>query len=439
MNFILGLPLEVRLVFLFVLGVVVGNLANSAIYAWAYQPRRESPWLGSHPRDDKSNWLDLLPLFGWRRLHRKSGELGRGFWLRPIVVELLAGALFAGLYYWEIGRLALVRPFLILPNGGLLQLAPNLNLETWQALHIGYAGQVLLFTFLLIATFIDLDEQTIPDAVTVPAALAGLVLAAMFPGSFMPGEIHAAGGGNQVIEIVTLAFPSCDLARWPQALAGAPQRFSLLVALGCFWGWCAALLPWLWLPRRGFAKAVRMFVAYAMRGSNFAVVATAFVLGSAGIVLVWRSGGLPWIGLLTSLVGLAVGGGLIWLVRVIGAVTLGREAMGFGDVTLMAAIGSFVGWQACVMIFFLAPCLGLVLGIAQLILGGGRQIPYGPFLCLATLVVVLAWRSCWEWFGPFFFDPWLVPAVMGICFVALFLMLGALQFVRNRLFPRIGK
>ena len=91
------------------------------------------------------------------------------------------------------------------------------------------------------------------------------------------------------------------------------------------------------------------------------------------------------------------------------------------------------------MIFFLAPCLGLVLGIAQLLLGLGRQIPYGPFLCLATLVVVLAWRSCWERFGPFFFDPWLVPAVMGICFVALFLMLGALQFVRSRLFPGFGK
>jgi prepilin signal peptidase PulO-like enzyme (type II secretory pathway) len=175
-----------------------------------------------------------------------------------------------------------------------------------------------------------------------------------------------------------------------------------------------------------------MFVAYAMRSSNFAIVAAALVLGTAGIVLVWRTGGLPWIGLLTSLVGLAAGGGVIWLVRVIGAVTLGREAMGFGDVTLMAAIGSFVGWQACVMIFFLAPCLGLVLGIAQLILGGSRQIPYGPFLCLATLVVVLAWRACWDRFALVFFDPWLVPTVMGICFVALFVMLGALQFVRSR-------
>jgi len=424
-NVILAVPIGFRLLTLFFVGVWAGNLANSAIYAWAFEPRRESPWLRRHPRDDKSHWLDLLPLYGWRRLRRKSGELGRGFWLRPIVVELLAGGLFAGLYYWEIERLAL------LPGGGALPLA--LNADTWAALHVAYAGHVLLFTLLLIGTFIDFDEQTIPDAVTMPAALAGLILAAVFPSSFMPGYVVALPAGKQQIEIVSAAFPGCDLANWPAALQGAPQIFSLLIALACFWMWCAALLPWLWLPRRGWAKAVRLFVACALRSSNFKFVAAAFALGTAGIVLVWRAGGLPWIGLLTSLIGLAAGGGLIWLVRVIGAVTLRKEAMGFGDVTLMAAIGSFVGWQACVLIFFLAPCLGLALGLAQLILGGGRQIPYGPFLCLATLVIVLAWQACWKVFGLYFDPPWLVPAVMGFCFLALFLMLGALQFVRQRL------
>ena len=431
MNFILGLPMEVRLAVLFALGVVAGNLANSAIYAWAFESRSESPWLSRHPRDDQSHWLDLLPLYGWRRLSRKSKELGRWFWLRPIVVELIVGALFAGLYYWEIGRLALIPQAMAMPGGGALLLAPNAS--TWLDLHIGYAGQICLFTLLIIGTFIDLDEQTIPDLVTMPAALAGLLLAATFPSSFMPGYVVAAGAGKQWIEIVTLAYPALDLANWPPALQGAPVKFSLILALTCFWTWCAALLPWLWLPRRGAAKAVRMFIACAMRSANFKFVSAAFLLGTAGIVFVWLAGGLHWIGLLTSLVGLAAGGALIWLVRVIGFVTLRREAMGFGDVTLMAAIGSFVGWQACVMIFFLAPCLGLVLGVVQLILGGGRQIPYGPFLCLATLVIVMAWQPCWDRFGMLFAAPWLVPAVMGFCFLALFLMLGALQLVRSRL------
>lgn len=431
MNAILALPMEVRLAVLFALGIVAGNLANSAIYAWAFEPRRDSPWLRRHPRDERSHWLDFVPLYGWRRLSRKSSELGRGFWLRPIIVELLVGALFAGLYYWEIGRLALLPRAMAVAGGGALPLAPNAS--TWLALHIGYAGQVLLFTLLVIGTFIDFDEQTIPDAVTSPAALAGLILAAAFPSSFMPAYVVALPAGQQQIEIVTAAFPSRELADWPAALQGAPQIVSLTIALACFWTWCAALLPWLWLPRRGWSKAARLFVACALRSSNFKFVAAAFALGTAGIIWVWFNGGLPWIGLLSSLIGLAAGGGLIWLVRVIGAVTLGREAMGFGDVTLMAAIGSFVGWQACVWIFFLAPCLGLALGLAQLILRGGRQIPYGPFLCLATLVIVLAWQTFWNAFGPYFDPPWLVPAVMGFCFFALFLMLGALQLVRNHL------
>ena len=65
--------------------------------------------------------------------------------------------------------------------------------------------------------------------------------------------------------------------------------------------------------------------------------------------------------------------------------------MGFGDVTLMAMIGAFLGWQPCLIIFFLAPFAGLVIGVLRLILFRDREIPYGPFLCLATLVVIVAW------------------------------------------------
>ena len=57
--------------------------------------------------------------------------------------------------------------------------------------------------------------------------------------------------------------------------------------------------------------------------------------------------------------------------------------MGFGDVTLMMMVGAFLGWQAGVVIFFLAPFAGLVVGVLQLVLRRDDEIPYGPFLCLA--------------------------------------------------------
>ena len=48
----------------------------------------------------------------------------------------------------------------------------------------------------------------------------------------------------------------------------------------------------------------------------------------------------------------------MWAVRLIGTAALRREAMGFGDVTLMMMIGTFLGWQACSDLFFLAPFAG---------------------------------------------------------------------------------
>ena len=95
------------------------------------------------------------------------------------------------------------------------------------------------------------------------------------------------------------------------------------------------------------------------------IVAASAVLGVTGIIATWWVGGDGWESLLSSLVGLAAAGGIVWLVRIIGRYALRKEAMGFGDVTLMAMIGSFLGWQACLFVFFLAPFAGLLLGIAN--------------------------------------------------------------------------
>jgi leader peptidase (prepilin peptidase)/N-methyltransferase len=101
-------------------------------------------------------------------------------------------------------------------------------------------------------------------------------------------------------------------------------------------------------------------------------------------------------GLLVSLAGLVVGGGVTWLVRIIGFRVLRREAMGFGDVILMAVIGAFLGWQPALMAFFIAPACALLFLPIQYFIHRDRYIPYGPFLSLGTLVVLLAWRPLWN-------------------------------------------
>ena len=77
------------------------------------------------------------------------------------------------------------------------------------------------------------------------------------------------------------------------------------------------------------------------------------------------------------------------LTRAGASLALGREAMGLGDVTLMAMIGAWLGWQACVLACFLAVFIGLAHGVTQLVLHRDAELPFGPSLCLGTAVVVV--------------------------------------------------
>ncbi|QDT52015.1 Leader peptidase PppA [Caulifigura coniformis] len=101
-------------------------------------------------------------------------------------------------------------------------------------------------------------------------------------------------------------------------------------------------------------------------------------------------------GFLVAAAGFVIGGGIVWTVRVLGHWALKQEAMGFGDVILLAMIGSFVGWQASVIVFFLAPVIAIVVVLARLIFHRDRAIPYGPYLSIATLVSLLFWAPVWD-------------------------------------------
>lgn len=88
-----------------------------------------------------------------------------------------------------------------------------------------------------------------------------------------------------------------------------------------------------------------------------------------------------------SLTGMVLGGGLIWLTGRLGKAVFRKEAMGGGDVKLMAAFGAMLGWKAAVYIFFLAPIVGSIVGIAMYLKTRNRYVPFGPFLALAAVVV----------------------------------------------------
>ena len=136
---------------------------------------------------------------------------------------------------------------------------------------------------------------------------------------------------------------------------------------------------------------------------------------------------------MSALVGLAAGGGIVWVIRLVGSTALGREAMGFGDVTLMAMIGAFLGWQPVLIAFFIAPFVGAIVGLVQWIVIRDNVIPFGPFLCLAALVVVVFWAMIWDSAAGMFEVPWLVPSAIAICLPILGLLLVGWRRVKQQM------
>lgn len=435
---------------LFALGALVCGFLNLAIYRLAWFPRSISPWSpppeGASPR----RWSDRIPIVGWLGLRREAAIHGRGFWLRPMLIEVACGAGLAWLVWWEVNQSGLFLGQLMSLDFGFPRLARQIvvprDIVYWQLV-----AHVALMAWMLVASFIDIDERIIPDDITVSGTVLGLLLAVVAPWSTLPnvdwftappaiGTVLELNNGNPVVDpvkghLVTQFVHVASPRDWPAALAGWPQVESLLVALGCYWFWIFAILPRrrrIYYRRRGLTGAVRLLTAQVERSFRAWHIRLLAPLGTTGVLVAWWLGGPRWAGLVTSLVGLAAGGGIVWAVRVIGSATLKKEAMGFGDVTLMMMIGALVGWQAALVIFFLAPLAGVVLGVAQLLFRRGQVIPYGPFLCLATVVVIVRWADVWNGVKLYFEVPWLVPGAVLFCFVLMGPLLAALHFVKTR-------
>ena len=97
-----------------------------------------------------------------------------------------------------------------------------------------------------------------------------------------------------------------------------------------------------------------------------------------------------------NILGMLVGGGIFLLITLIGGIIAGKEAMGFGDVKLMGALGLFFGWLNMIFISVMSFLFAAIVSIIILISRKKKfseYIPFGPFIVVASMVPIYVTTS----------------------------------------------
>ena len=339
------MPLETLLLIIaFVFGCVWGSFFNVVIYRLPRHMSVVKP--GSHcfACNAPIAWYDNIPLVSWLVLRGRCRRCGAPFSFRYFVVELISGLLFL--------FVMMMYADTIVTKGHTLEGTVALVLH-W--LMVG--GFVVL-------TFIDFDHKIIPDSVSLPGIVLGLIA------SFAVPDLVARYRGF-----------------------GPPEHVSHLKSL--------------------------------------------------------LEGGI----------GVLVGGGSLWLIAVAGRAVFKKEAMGGGDIKLMAMIGAYMGYWLILPVVLIAAFTGAFVGVTLIIITQGRaarlikplqtiaendpdpaarekakqeikaieetqvawssQIPFGPYIVLAALIVYFFGAQILRWYFGLFAPLRPAPPTRGLVGIIL--------------------
>ena len=168
------------------------------------------------------------------------------------------------------------------------------------------------------------------------------------------------------------------------------ELLAVVIALG-FYATFGLTWPWVFYTALGLALIVATFVDVSHRIIPDEITLPGIVIGLIASALVpsLHQAASPWLGLWRGVLGVLVGGGSLYLTGLLGDWLFKKESMGGGDVKLLAMAGALLGWQPVLLTFFLAPMLAIVPGLVQMTRKGDHTIPYGPFLSLGLLIVML--------------------------------------------------
>lgn len=389
------------LVFILLFGACIGSFLNVVVYRLPLGKSLSFPPSHCPQCGRQIKWYDNIPIVSWILLRGRCRFCKTSISPRYPLVEAATALLLGGLYACY---------FILDIRDGAGKFEDN-----WPM----FIAHATLVAGLLACALIDIEHWIVPLEVCWLVSLVGIICATACPPSqeFLPrvsgtmGAMSFAAGVGLLISLVLQKLgylqPSFldadgksvtqDQPEEDSKKKGKKQQKITAVAFTKADGVN---------PRKEILREV-LFLTPAI------ALAWLAWLGVTSIPVIrdfWAKLNNPaegalahhMIGLQAAVAGYMVGGLWIWGMRILGTLGFGKEAMGLGDVHILAAVGAVCGWIAPTLVFFVAPFFGLIWAVHLLISRKQRELPYGPWLAAATLVVIIFYDLFIDLLAPYF-------------------------------------
>ncbi|KAF0176821.1 MAG: Peptidase A24A domain protein [Limisphaerales bacterium] len=343
----------------FVFGCIVGSFLNVCIHRMPLgQSIVSPPSHCPHCQYQIPGYLNI-PLVTWLWLRGKCANCAAPISARYFAVELLTGLTFLACWL-RFGEKGFPSPIIYC---------------------------VLLAGF-IVATFIDFEHFIIPDEITIGGIAVGVVLSGLFP------EIHYGEKAADGLKAAALG-----------AVVGAGLVYGILRLGKLLFGQHRIELP---------ENSVITFTENELLLPTGPVTYEELFYRKSDTVA-FRAARLEMVDrcywdaeVRLSPAKLRVGNDefdpatVHHMEAVTSSLSLPREAMGFGDVKFMAAIGAFLGWPAVLFSLMVSAFIGSVVGVTLIVCKRrewSSRLPYGPYIALAAVIWlfgrgnIVAWLS----------------------------------------------
>ncbi len=345
---------------IFILGAVVGSFLNVCIHRLPRGDSIVAPRSRCYSCGSMIHWFDNIPLVSYLLLKGKCRDCGARFSIRYWIVEWLTAALF--LYTWK-------------------------QFPTWEAV-----AYLVFICGLIAATFIDFEHYIIPDEITLGGIVVGLICSGLIPAL-----------QNQTLHVMA--------ALW--SLAGALAGYGALwivVELGKrIFGVKKVVLS---NPTEVFltAEGIQIESEIELWENIFSRETDVLKFSAAEVCLgdkKWEKAEIQvnWQEIKVDSEILTLSG-TDKLRAITQAIYIPREAMGFGDVKFVAAMGAFLGPKAVFFVILVSSLIGSAVGLTMIVIGKkewGWKLPYGPYLAVAAVIWLFWGEKCvsyyLQWIG----------------------------------------